>query len=103
MAKSGEVICLADDLKDSVFIETGIKNADVVTRFTGKDVVGSVASHPLSAKGYDHDVPLFLADYVTTEQGTGFVHIAPGHGPEDYALAHLNMVLKCLIQSVKMV
>jgi isoleucyl-tRNA synthetase len=44
----------------------------------------------LSAQGYDHDVPLFLADYVTTEQGTGFVHIAPGHGPEDYALAHLQ-------------
>ena len=34
--------------------------------------------------GYDHDVLLLEADFVTTEQGTGFVHIAPGHGLDDY-------------------
>ena len=90
LAKVGEVVCLADELKDSVFAETGILSADVVARFKGADIAGSVASHPLYAQGYGHDVPLFLADYVTTEQGTGFVHIAPGHGPEDYALAHLK-------------
>ena len=90
LAQVGEVICLADELRESVFTETGILNADVVTRFTGAEIAGSVARHPLATQGYDHDVPLFLADYVTTEQGTGFVHIAPGHGPEDYALAHLQ-------------
>ena len=90
LAQLGEVICLADELKDRVFDETGIVKADVVTRFTGADIAGSVAHHPMFSQGYDHDVPLFLADYVTTEQGTGFVHIAPGHGPEDYALAHLQ-------------
>ena len=26
------------------------------------------------------------ADFVTVEQGTGFVHIAPGHGEDDYFL-----------------
>ena len=40
--------------------------------------------------GYDYPVPMLAGDYVTTEQGTGFVHIAPGHGPEDYELAHLQ-------------
>ena len=90
LAQLGEVVCLADELKDRVFDETGIVKADVVTCFRGADIAGSVAHHPMYLQGYDHDVPLFLADYVTTEQGTGFVHIAPGHGPEDYALAHLQ-------------
>jgi len=35
-------------------------------------------------------VPLLAGSHVTTEQGTGFVHIAPGHGVEDYELAHLK-------------
>ncbi|HYZ61192.1 MAG TPA: class I tRNA ligase family protein, partial [Acetobacteraceae bacterium] len=35
---------------------------------------------------YDHDVPLLPADYVTTDQGTGFVHTAPSHGAEDFVL-----------------
>ena len=53
-------------------------------------MAGTIAQHPLHGIGYDHDVPIFDANYVTTEQGTGFVHIAPGHGPEDYELAHLK-------------
>ena len=35
-------------------------------------------------------MPLLAGSHVTTEQGTGFVHIAPGHGVEDYELAHLK-------------
>ena len=97
LAKAGEVVCLADDLKESVFAQTGIVSADVVTCFTGADIVGAVASHPLSEQGYDHDVPVLLADYVTTEQGQGLCTLRLD-GPEDYALAHLKHGLRCLIQ-----
>ena len=31
-------------------------------------------------------MPLLFGDFVTTEAGTGFVHIAPGHGEEDFDL-----------------
>ena len=62
----------------------------MVAQFKGSEMAGAVAAHPLASEGYDHDVPVLLADYVTTEQGTGFVHIAPGHGPEDFELAHLK-------------
>ena len=89
LARIGDVICLADDLIETVCKETGIAKTSVVHKFTGAELEGSIASHPLSDDGYDHDVPVLLADYVTTDQGTGFVHIAPGHGPEDYQLAHL--------------
>ena len=33
---------------------------------------------------------IFDADFVTLEQGTGFVHIAPGHGADDYNLGITN-------------
>ena len=45
-----------------------------------------VCAHPLRGRGYDFDVPVLPGDFVTTEAGTGFVHIAPGHGEEDFVL-----------------
>ena len=49
------------------------------------------AAHPFrgraGSEGYfDYDVPLYFGDFVTTEAGTGFVHIAPGHGEDDFNL-----------------
>ena len=38
------------------------------------------------SKGYDFDVPVLLGDFVSIDQGTGFVHIAPSHGEEDFEL-----------------
>ncbi|WP_125560025.1 isoleucine--tRNA ligase [Pseudoalteromonas rubra] len=38
-------------------------------------------AHPF----YDFDVPVILGEHVTTDSGTGIVHTAPGHGPEDFA------------------
>ena len=35
-------------------------------------------------------MPLLLGDFVTTEAGTGFVHIAPGHGEDDFALGRAH-------------
>jgi isoleucyl-tRNA synthetase len=36
--------------------------------------------------GYDFDVPVVSGHHVTTEAGTGFVHIAPSHGEDDYLI-----------------
>ncbi len=60
-------------------------------RATGAELAGTVCAHPLrgmeGAGGYyDFDVKIFTGDFVTTEAGTGFVHIAPGHGEDDYEL-----------------
>jgi isoleucyl-tRNA synthetase len=40
--------------------------------------------HPLHNLGYDFPVPLLDGDHVTDEDGTGFVHTAPGHGRDDF-------------------
>ena len=44
---------------------------------------------PAARPGYDYDVPL-LSPFVTTDAGTGFVHIAPGHGVDDFVLGNEN-------------
>ncbi len=48
-------------------------------------------SHPLSGieggnSEWDYDVPMLPGDHVTDDAGTGFVHTAPSHGDDDYAL-----------------
>ena len=36
--------------------------------------------------GYEYDVPMLKGEFVTLEQGTGIVHCAPSHGPDDFNL-----------------
>src|SRR6185295_8434059 len=51
---------------------------------------GLKAAHPFHGAGYDFDVPLLPGDHVTADTGTGFVHTAPGHGEEDFALGRAH-------------
>ena len=46
--------------------------------------------HPFYSLGYEFDVPLLEGDFVTEDTGTGFVHVAPSHGQDDYELATKN-------------
>jgi len=48
--------------------------------FKGRQLEGMKTRHPFC----DRHSPIVLADYVTSESGTGLVHTAPGHGIEDY-------------------
>jgi len=45
--------------------------------------------------GYEYDIPMLEARFVTTEQGTGIVHCAPSHGPDDFNLC-LNHGIKAI-------
>jgi isoleucyl-tRNA synthetase len=58
--------------------------------YTGAELAGAVLAHPLRGYGYEFEVPLLLGDFVTTEAGTGFVHIAPSHGEDDFHLGRAN-------------
>lgn len=58
----------------------GLETVTVVATLKGADLIGSVAQHPF----INRESPLVIADYVTDTDGTGFVHIAPGHGQDDY-------------------
>ena len=52
----------------------------IMARMPGARLEGVVASHPW----LDQPSPIFTAEYVTMDQGTGLVHTAPGHGADDY-------------------
>lgn len=83
-AEVGETLVLADGLADQVREDARIVSW---TRLgDAPDLAGTVCAHPLRGQGYDFDVNLYPGDFVTDETGTGFVHIAPGHGQDDYLL-----------------
>ena len=75
-----EVLIMASDRIEAVMAGANIENYEVVDTFFGRDLEGMKCSHPWS----ERDSVIVLADYVTLGQGTGCVHIAPGHGAEDY-------------------
>ena len=58
----------------------------VLKTFKGHDLKDVLVRHPLYNEGYPLDVPLLPGEHVTTVQGTGLVHIAPGHGEEDFSV-----------------
>ncbi|HJS84517.1 MAG TPA: isoleucine--tRNA ligase, partial [Acetobacteraceae bacterium] len=70
--------------------DTGIATHHIRRVLKGSELAGTICAHPLRGRGYDHDVPVLFADFVSTETGTGFVHIAPGHGEEDFDLGQAN-------------
>jgi isoleucyl-tRNA synthetase len=89
-AMAGERVLVALDLLPAFCTVAGIATHHVLRVVKGADLAGIVSAHPLRGRGYDHDVPMLLGDFVTTEAGTGFVHIAPGHGEEDFALGRAH-------------
>ncbi|MBT5263329.1 MAG: isoleucine--tRNA ligase [Rhodospirillaceae bacterium] len=89
-ANVGERLCVVADLVGSVKHECRIEEIAELDRFKGSELAGTLTAHPLRGKGYDYDVPLLAADFVTVDQGTGIVHIAPGHGADDFELGRSN-------------
>ena len=84
-----EKFIIAKDLFKN-FITTIKKKPKLVETFSGVELKGLVAKHPFHELGYQFDVPLIEADFVTIDQGTGVVHVAPSHGPDDFALGLKN-------------
>ena len=88
-------IVLADALLESVIKDCKIENFKRLKTFKGKDLKGTICNHPFFKLGYEYDIPMFEARFVTTEQGTGIVHCAPSHGPDDFNLC-LNNGIKAI-------
>ena len=58
----------------------------------GSDLAGTIARHPMHDLGgfFAKPRPLLAGDFVTTDTGTGLVHMAPDHGEDDFALCKAN-------------
>ena len=83
-------IIVAEALLQSVINDCKIKNYKKIKIFKGKELKGTICNHPFLNLGYDYDIPMLEARFVTTEQGTGIVHCAPSHGPDDFNLCLSN-------------
>ena len=86
LARIGERLLVAASLQDEVERAAGIGRVRVVAELKGAELAGTVVRHPLHGRGYELEGPMLAADFVTTEQGTGLVHIAPSHGADDFEL-----------------
>ncbi len=89
-AQKGDLLVFASDLEEAVKSECRIKSFNKIKDI--EDISSLKCSHPFRDGGYDFNVKLYSADYVTLDQGTGLVHIAPGHGPDDYELGVKNNI-----------
>ena len=79
-------IIVATKLLDSVVKSCGIEKFKILKTFNGAEFDGTICTHPFQALGYNYDVPMLDARFVTLDQGTGIVHCAPSHGPDDFNL-----------------
>ncbi|AET65143.1 isoleucine--tRNA ligase [Methanothrix harundinacea] len=83
-----EVLIIASPLVEGVLREGRYKGYEILDRLGGAELEGLEYEHPLAdlipAQG-DIVHKIHLADFVTAEN-TGSVHIAPGHGLEDFEL-----------------
>lgn len=75
-----EHLVMAEALYQHVMQKVGLDIDQVVKTIPGRDLEHVRFKHPV----FERDSVGVLADYVTTEDGTGVVHTAPGHGRDDF-------------------
>jgi len=81
-----ERLLIAEALTEPVAKAAGLKSGEYTIElkdnlgWAGGELEGLQARHPF----IDRASQVVLADYVTTDSGTGAVHTAPGHGADDY-------------------
>lgn len=86
LARPREKLIVALDLLAPFAAAAQIIDYSIGVPFKGSALYTVVCNHPLYGLGYKDPVPLLPAEFVTTEQGTGLVHIAPSHGEDDFIL-----------------
>ena len=91
-------IVIAESLLDSVIKDCDIQNYKEIKKLKGEKFRDTICNHPFSELGYNYEIPMLEARFVTIEQGTGIVHCAPSHGPDDF-----NLCLKHGIKAIETV
>jgi isoleucyl-tRNA synthetase len=81
-----ETLVMVRELIADLHTKTGFALAETLTEIKGRDLEGLEAQHPFLPR----KSKVILANFVTTETGTGVVHIAPGHGADDYVAGQQN-------------
>jgi len=81
-AQGAEQLVVIEALVKEVMARYDCEQYKIIGHCHGSALEGLQLQHPF----YQRHVPIVLGDHVTVDSGTGAVHTAPGHGPEDFAL-----------------
>ncbi len=76
------VLILARELAEAAIARYGLETVEVMAQVPGRALEGLRLHHPF----YERQVPVILADFVSLDTGVGLVHIAPGHGHDDFVV-----------------
>ena len=85
-------IIVATNLIESIIKSCGIESHKIIQTFKGSEFTGTICSHPFVKMKFSHDIPMLDAGFVNLDQGTGIVHCAPSHGPDDFNLCLKNNI-----------
>ncbi len=77
-----ENFVLAEALYESVMKEAEVESFEVIATCKGNALENLKVSHPF----YDKGLPVICGEHVTIDAGTGLVHTAPDHGPDDFVV-----------------
>jgi len=77
--QNNEVLLVAEGRIGPLKERVGL-DGTVLQKFVGSSLEGMLVQHPF----IDRKSQAVLGDFVSLEEGTGIVHIAPGHGEDDY-------------------
>ncbi len=89
---AGRRMLVAEPLLPSFLKRVGAEGHEFVAFIKGAALEGATARHPMHALGgfFATPRPLLAGDFVTTDAGTGLVHMSPDHGEDDFALCKAN-------------
>ncbi|GAA5495522.1 isoleucine--tRNA ligase [Rubritalea halochordaticola] len=79
-------LVVVKELIETIKDKTGFELKETLKEVKGEEFEGLEAQHPF----LDRTSKLILANFVTTDTGSGAVHIAPGHGADDYVAGQQN-------------
>ena len=87
IADSTAYLLIAESLAQEFERRTGIVLLDMVP-IKGSELAGTIARHPMHHLGgfFAKPRPFLPGEFVTTDAGTGLVHMSPDHGEDDFVL-----------------
>lgn len=90
----GERLIVAKELVQKVLTDQKHQSLEyqVVRELKGKELVGESYEPLLGVNRGENAHKVWHADYVSVEDGTGIVHIAPAYGEEDFVMAKKNKI-----------
>jgi len=85
-------ILVAEALANAFKARTGLDDLKPGKRLKGADLAGTICEHPWKGQSafFDEPRPMLPGDFVTTDAGTGLVHMAPDHGEDDFYLCQAH-------------